>query len=344
MYEVVPYFFYNDRYVVELGYERGENFFDDFECTLAEVKKKAKSYGLTPDSPGEIVIVVITARKTMHAIGPEYDWENEAYEPFSYEYVSWPESFLETVSHDAVWSTRGENHSFAMISEESSGLFDDSVKVKAVINIPAQTRTIEFSMSRSSVGVIRANEKAGLILTHAEAPERGEYLGNCEGCGMPIFSEDVVMSKTLDLAEIREELRTQDNLFCAHPLYTVQEKNRTHGFDPLFTEHGETVWIDIENGCEEVDLEKMGISEADAEEKGYLQKTGFQDKWEFVNAHFTYKAAEEYIKKFSHRHKGDLTVFVSSMHNSPEMIAIRKALLEGQLFQLDWKDASEKPE
>ncbi|GKT29934.1 hypothetical protein ADUPG1_001301, partial [Aduncisulcus paluster] len=88
LYEVVPYFFYNDQ-----------------------VKKKAKSYGLTPDSPGEIVIVVITARKTMHAIGPEYDWENEAYEPFSYEYVSWPESFLETVSHDAVWSTRGENHS-----------------------------------------------------------------------------------------------------------------------------------------------------------------------------------------------------------------------------------------
>lgn len=47
--------------------------------------------------------------------------------------------------------------------------------------------------------------------------------------------------------------------------------------------------------------------------------------------HLTKKAAEDYIKNNSHRHKGKLQVFVESMHRCPEMIALVNTILDGKL-------------
>ena len=87
------------------------------------------------------------------------------------------------------------------------------------------------------------------------------------------------------LAAIGERIRTQDNRATALPIYVVQQKKRTYGFDPDYDDDGSrTVWLDCES------------NEADAEERKPLDeawhlcndipdgwsRTAYQDTWEYV--------------------------------------------------------------
>ncbi|WP_027178802.1 hypothetical protein [Maridesulfovibrio bastinii] len=141
------------------------------------------------------------------------------------------------------------------------------------------------------------------------------------------------MKNNLDLSTLRKELQTQDNQCTAEPIFLVEEKKRVYGFDPIYSE--ETVFVDIENGGNEVDLEEYGLTYEEALNENGLTECGYADEWNFVNAHFSDRSAKEYIEKNGHRHSGELRVMVDTMLRCPEMIAIRKALLEGQLFQHD---------
>ena len=66
---------------------------------------------------------------------------------------------------------------------------------------------------------------------------------------------------TEQLAALREEIRTQDNAFTAHPLYCVYDHHLT----------------------------------------GRRKSTAPKDNWRFITACLTKKAAERYIAEHSHR-------------------------------------------
>ncbi|CAI1766309.1 Uncharacterised protein [Serratia fonticola] len=58
--------------------------------------------------------------------------------------------------------------------------------------------------------------------------------------------------------------------------------------------------------------------------------TGYDWKWEYVNAHFTKEAAEAFIRRKAHDY-GELRVMVDSQYWAWEFNAIRNAILDGKL-------------
>lgn len=58
---------------------------------------------------------------------------------------------------------------------------------------------------------------------------------------------------------------------------------------------------------------------------------GWQDRWEYVNAHFTKDAAEAFIKRKKHDYPDGIRVYVESQYYAWEFNAIKEAILSGQL-------------
>jgi len=130
----------------------------------------------------------------------------------------------------------------------------------------------------------------------------------------------------LDLNALGEELRTQDNLYTADPIYIVQEEEFIYGLDPRYCENYHWLFAD-EGEVYEVpeDGEGLPLDEDQAEEFGY-EKTYYHRQWKFKCAHLTLKAANQYIETQRHNLKNP-RVYVDSMHRCPEMIALREFLM-----------------
>ncbi len=148
------------------------------------------------------------------------------------------------------------------------------------------------------------------------------------------------MSK-IDLQELAEELRTQDNLGTAEPIFLVMEKERVYGFQSEYSD--DYIWV--ESGycdCEFESLKEVNEylqesrnsdkvfveTEDQAEEEGF-EKVYYLEKNRFKCSHFTRKAAELYIAQNSHNLRKPF-VYVGSMYGCYEMIAIREFLMNPQ--------------
>ncbi|MBD9600038.1 hypothetical protein IB252_09500 [Pseudomonas sp. PDM10] len=59
--------------------------------------------------------------------------------------------------------------------------------------------------------------------------------------------------------------------------------------------------------------------------------TGWDDRWEYVNAHFTHAAAEAFIKRKKHDYRDGMRVYVESQYYAWEFNAIKEAILNGTL-------------
>lgn len=59
--------------------------------------------------------------------------------------------------------------------------------------------------------------------------------------------------------------------------------------------------------------------------------TGYTERWEYVNSHFTKDAAEAFIKRKKHDYPDGLRVYVESQQYTWEFNAIKDAILNGQL-------------
>lgn len=140
----------------------------------------------------------------------------------------------------------------------------------------------------------------------------------------------IIYQQLIDLAL---ELRTQDNASTSHPLFLVQQRHRISGLDPQF-DHLDYEWhsedheyryspgeiqeviveeIAGEQHCGVEEVEPMGH---DPELHGW-EKVYYIDRWEFVCAHFTRKAAQRYIDENNHRLK-DPRIYVSSQYRCHE--------------------------
>jgi hypothetical protein len=65
--------------------------------------------------------------------------------------------------------------------------------------------------------------------------------------------------------------------------------------------------------------------------------SGWDDSWEFVNAHFTKEAAEAFIRRKKHDYPKGLRVYVEAQVYCWEFNAIVKALMDGGLTMADAK-------
>ena len=59
--------------------------------------------------------------------------------------------------------------------------------------------------------------------------------------------------------------------------------------------------------------------------------TGWDDRWEYVNAHFTHAAAEVFIKRKKHDYRKGLRVYVDASTYSWELNTIKASILDGRI-------------
>ena len=100
------------------------------------------------------------------------------------------------------------------------------------------------------------------------------------------------------LAALGDKLRTQDNLATEHPLYVVYDKERI-----------------------------MGIFDDVHYENKVYRRLAYVEINRFRTACLTMDAAKDYIRDNAH-HLREPFVFVESLHRNPQMIAIRRHLME----------------
>lgn len=112
------------------------------------------------------------------------------------------------------------------------------------------------------------------------------------------------------LAEIAARLRTQDNRCTENPMFCVQTKRRDvvpEGFSY------DIVWV--------LDGEEVDEGTEGAEE--YC----IRERWETVMVAFTEEGCKEYLRQNGHN-LTESRIYVESFNRCPEMIAIRKWLME----------------
>lgn len=135
-----------------------------------------------------------------------------------------------------------------------------------------------------------------------------------------------------DMQEIGERLRTQDNRITAEPMFAVQEKRREVGYDSSYTDA--LVWVDMESG----EYEEYDEKPDDGRE---YEQFGYKDIWHVVMVAFTEVGCQQYINLNGHNHRGELRIYAESFRRCPEMIAIRKRLMEHPKIQITRKEKKE---
>lgn len=125
----------------------------------------------------------------------------------------------------------------------------------------------------------------------------------------------------MNLLEIKERLKTQDNLCTADPMFCVQVKRRDVGYDYRYGDN--RCWHDSTNHDTIFD-DDPNFKKPEGDE---WEEFGYVDRWETVMVSFTRVGCEEYINLNGHNHRGEKRIYVESFRRCPEMIAIREFLM-----------------
>ena len=146
------------------------------------------------------------------------------------------------------------------------------------------------------------------------------------------------------LADLCNELNTQDNRITAHPLFIVEVEKRIYGMDSSLVDDMEWIWVysqdseyqfepdeifdEIRRDCEDRDeheILNLWDEEIDPEEWGYEQWF-YVTEMEFKCAHLTERAADLYIAQNSHNLRKP-RVYVTSQHRCYEWNMVRDHLM-----------------
>ena len=106
----------------------------------------------------------------------------------------------------------------------------------------------------------------------------------------------------MSIANIANNLRTQNNRCTDIPIFIVQQKVRDYGYDPDYGDNH--VWVHCEGfEASEEDLVNIKqIQRAGKEPEEWIH-TGYVDRWEFVTACFTEQGCKDYISVNGHNLK-----------------------------------------
>ena len=136
-----------------------------------------------------------------------------------------------------------------------------------------------------------------------------------------------------ELAALGDKVRNQDNLATEHPLYVVYDRERIMGLD---SEHAEKfVWVAYtDDGPIDASDEVLAFIRKYHDDFEYVlcenkmyRRIGYVEINRFRAACLTMDAAKDYIRDNAH-HLRKPFVFVESLHRNPQMIAIRRHLME----------------
>lgn len=134
-----------------------------------------------------------------------------------------------------------------------------------------------------------------------------------------------------NIREIAGRLVTQDNRITDCPIFIVEEKRRTYGFDPQWSDDNEIVWLNGPNDNAEADPDEHKRLEAAWQETGDEEqdwtRTAYQDTWEYVTACFTEAGCQEYIRVNKHNHRGELRIYAATSWRNAEFRAVRDLLV-----------------
>jgi hypothetical protein len=147
------------------------------------------------------------------------------------------------------------------------------------------------------------------------------------------------------LREMRELLATQDNLSTAEPVFVVQERRWDCGYDLDYCDN--VAWVDGEGGEPVTAVNNAALfskleswhrgelAALDGDEEGreeFWTRTGYVERWEFVQPFLTRAAAEEFRATQAHN-LGVTRIYVESAYRNPEWRTLR-SLLGGELLML----------
>lgn len=140
------------------------------------------------------------------------------------------------------------------------------------------------------------------------------------------------LKQTLDVEFFRaiaHELRTQDNLGTAHPLFCVEEEVRVYVDESVHAVDGHE-WLDSDEDCPEDDEQESALEEC-YQETGRApdgwRRVSFECHWEERETFLTREAANAYIANQHYNHRGRLRLYVASAIRNPEMRKLREQLL-----------------
>lgn len=136
------------------------------------------------------------------------------------------------------------------------------------------------------------------------------------------------------LAEIGNNINTQDNRITGHPIFVVEQQVRDFGYESDFA--SDYVWIDYDNDHYEADEDEhkgLDIIYKDTGRSPNAWEMAFyKERWEFVTACFTEKGCEDYLAIDGHN-LGKTRIYVHSGYRNYEWQQIREALGVGVVVE-----------
>lgn len=149
----------------------------------------------------------------------------------------------------------------------------------------------------------------------------------------------------------------------ANALFIVEARRIVTGFDPEYASNtlvycDDSSWYSPQQYWDDHDaavhdkLDVLSHENAGTELLGFMELpesdqwdildnlpdhhvTGWVDRWEYVNCHFTKDAAEAFIQRKKHDYPDGIRVYVESQHYAWEFNAIKDAILSGKLIYQD---------
>lgn len=148
----------------------------------------------------------------------------------------------------------------------------------------------------------------------------------------------------------------------ADAIFIVQARRRTIGIDAAYTDkfclcdQEGTVWespedyykcldeyqqeeMDAackeEHWCKFLDCDEKEAFALACEFDEELILTGWDDRWEYVNSHFTYAAAERFIKRKKHDYRLGLRIYVDAQSYCWEFNTIKEGILNGAITLIE---------
>lgn len=152
------------------------------------------------------------------------------------------------------------------------------------------------------------------------------------------------------LDEIAEEIRTQDNMATADPIFILFDK-KTYPTDRDYSD--EYMYFDWSNDCNEIEGTKEGLIDYCGDESFMPSDSESLDEDElfkivkentdikkvyifkvdvFKQVFFTKKSAEEYLKK-NRYHFREPYIYCDCLYRNYEMQSVRNALIENRFKQ-----------